>query len=178
MFWGKAIFEGPNNHIVHALHEIPGWVGWMPFAAMAAGFALSYAYYIHAPWLPDATARAFRPLYLFLLNKWYFDELYDFLFVRPVMLISSLISNLDKKGIDRLINGLARGVRVVAVIDDWFDRLFIDGLVNFTAAWTYATGQSLRRVQTGNLRQYVLFIVVGTVALLFVIRWSMAWAAG
>ena len=44
-------------------------------------------YYIAAPWLPAATARAFRPLYLFLLNKWYFDELYDLLFVRPAFWI-------------------------------------------------------------------------------------------
>ena len=65
------------------MHEIPDWVGWAPTLAMLGGFALSYLYYIAAPSLPAATARAFRPVYLFLLNKWYFDELYDWLFVRP-----------------------------------------------------------------------------------------------
>jgi len=82
-FWGKALFEGEHNHILHAIHEIPNWVGWAPTLAMLGGFALSYVYYVAMPSLPAATARAFRPVYLFLLNKWYFDELYDWLFVRP-----------------------------------------------------------------------------------------------
>ncbi len=86
-FWGASLFEAKSNHIMHAMHEIPGWVGFAPFVAMVAGFALSYLYYIQAPWLPAATARAFRPLYLFFLNKWYFDELYDWLFVKPALWI-------------------------------------------------------------------------------------------
>ncbi len=60
-FWGKALFEGEHNHILHAMHEIPDWVGWAPTLAMLGGFALSYLYYIAAPSLPAATARAFRP---------------------------------------------------------------------------------------------------------------------
>ena len=85
-FWATSIFKGKDNHVLHAMHEVPHWVGWAPIIAMLAGFVLAYLYYIPAPWLPAATARAFRPLYLFLLNKWYFDELYDWLFVRPTLL--------------------------------------------------------------------------------------------
>ena len=77
-FWGKALFEGPGNHILHAMHEIPGWVGWSPTVAMAGRLRASPTSTTSpSPSLPAATARAFRPIYLFLLNKWYFDELYD-----------------------------------------------------------------------------------------------------
>ena len=107
-FWGKAIFEGPNNHILHGMHEIPGWVGWMPFAAMAAGLALAYLFYIAKPELPAATARAFAPIYKFLLNKWYIDELYDLLFVRPANAIGRFFWKAGDGGvIDRLIDGTA-----------------------------------------------------------------------
>ena len=53
-FWGKALFEGPHNHIMHAMHEVPELVAWSATIAMVAGFALSYLYYIAAPWLPAA----------------------------------------------------------------------------------------------------------------------------
>ena len=102
-FWGKALFEGEHNHILHAMHEIPDWVGWAPTLAMLCGFALAYLYYMAAPSLPAATARAFRPVYLFLLNKWYFDELYDWLFVRPAFWIGRL---LWKGGDGKIIDGL------------------------------------------------------------------------
>ncbi|HVY43555.1 MAG TPA: NADH-quinone oxidoreductase subunit L [Hyphomicrobiaceae bacterium] len=115
-FWGKSLFEGAANHILHAMHEVPGWVGWAPFAAMVLGFAVAWLYYIRAPWLPAATAKAFRPLYLFLLNKWYFDELYDWLFVRPAKAIGrALWRGGDGATIDGIIDGTAEGVgRVTA----------------------------------------------------------------
>jgi NADH-quinone oxidoreductase subunit L len=47
-FWGKALFEGAHNHILHALHEVPDWVGWAPTLAMLGGFALAYLFYIAA----------------------------------------------------------------------------------------------------------------------------------
>ena len=110
-FWGKALFRGEHNHILHAMHEVPEWVGFAPFLAMVTGFAISYLYYIAAPWLPAATAKAFRPLYLFLLNKWYFDELYDWLFVRPAFALGRLFwKGGDGAIIDGAIDGTAEGV--------------------------------------------------------------------
>jgi NADH-quinone oxidoreductase subunit L len=150
MFWGKAIFEAPNNHIMHALHEIPGWVGWMPFVAMAAGFALSYVYYVYAPWLPEATARTFRPLYLFLLNKWYFDELYDFLFVRPARALGNF---LWRKG----------------------DGAVIDGVIDGTATRVLATANSVGRLQTGFIYHYAFAMLIGLAAL---ITWFMLGTGG
>ena len=140
LFWGKAIFEGPNNHIMHALHEVPKWVVVSPFIAMVAGFALSYLYYIHSPWLPEATATAFRPLYLFLLNKWYFDELYDWLFVRPALAIGRF---LWKKG----------------------DGSVIDGAIDGTADRVVATATAATRLQTGYIYHYAFAMLIGLAAL-------------
>jgi NADH-quinone oxidoreductase subunit L len=140
-FWGKALFEGQNNHILHAMHEVPGWVGWMPFAAMLSGFAIAYLYYMHSPWLPAATAKAFRPLYLFLLNKWYIDELYDFLFVRPAFAIGRMLwKGGDGAVIDRTIDGTAASV----------------GWVTSKAV----------KLQTGYVYHYAFWMLIGLAALL------------
>jgi NADH-quinone oxidoreductase subunit L len=110
-FWGPALFESPENHVMHAMHEVPEWVRWAPFAAMATGFGIAYLYYIVAPGLPAVTAAAFRPLYLFFLNKWYFDELYDLIFVRPAKAIGrALWKGVDGAVIDGTIDGTARAV--------------------------------------------------------------------
>jgi NADH-quinone oxidoreductase subunit L len=71
----------------------------------------------------------------------------------------------DRGLIDKLIDGIAWAARQLAGIDAWIDRTIVDGLVNATANATWNTGLRLRSLQTGRLRQYVVFIVLGTVAL-------------
>ncbi|MEQ9157234.1 MAG: NADH-quinone oxidoreductase subunit L [Roseovarius sp.] len=106
-----AIYMGPGNHVLDDAHHVPVWVKLMPFLAMLLGFATAYQFYIRRPDLPGKLAEVQAPLYQFLLNKWYFDEIYDFLFVRPAMFIGRF---LWKKGdgatIDGFLNGLAMGV--------------------------------------------------------------------
>ena len=140
-FWGASIFEGAHNHILHAMHEIPHWVGFAPFIAMLGGFTIAYLYYIQAPWLPQATAKAFRPVYLFFLNKWYIDELYDLIFVRPAFAIGRL---LWKGGDGTLIDGT------------------IDGTAS-TVGWF--TGRAVR-LQTGYLYNYAFVMLIGVAAIL------------
>jgi NADH-quinone oxidoreductase subunit L len=140
-FWGKAIFNGEHNHILHAMHEVPAWVIWSPTAAMVAGFVIAYAYYIAVPSLPAATANAFRPLYLFLLNKWYFDELYDRIFVKPAFWLGNV---LWKVGDVKIINGL------------------IDG----TAAGVFAVTQRAVRLQTGYVYHYAFVMLIGVALLI------------
>jgi NADH-quinone oxidoreductase subunit L len=136
-FWRASLAEGPHNHIRHAMHEVPEWVPWSPFIAMAAGFGLSYLYYMMAPWLPAATARAFKPLYLFLLNKWYFDELYDAIFVRPAMWLGRL---LWKQGDGTIIDGL--------------------GPDNIAARVLWTTGRVVK-LQTGYVYHYAFAMLIG-----------------
>ena len=146
-FWGKALKNDGHQaaHIMHALHEVPGWVGWAPFVAMVAGFALAYLYYMLAPGLPAATARAFRPLYLFFLNKWYFDELYDWLLVRPAMWIGRA---LWKGG----------------------DGAVIDGTIDGTAATVARATDRVVRLQTGYVYHYAFAMLIGLAA---IITWFM-----
>jgi NADH-quinone oxidoreductase subunit L len=145
-FWGPSLVESPNNHIMHAMHEIPGWVGWAPFIAMLGGFALACLYYILVPSLPALTARMFKPLYLFLLNKWYFDELYDLIFVRPTFWLGRV---LWKGGDGKIIDGLGP-----------------DGIAS-RVLWT--TGRIVK-LQTGYVYHYAFAMLIG-VALL--VTWFM-----
>ncbi len=149
-FWGAALFEGPGNQIIDHMHHVPGWVGWAPFVAMIAGLALSYLYYIAVPSLPAATARAFRPLYLFLLNKWYFDELYDRLFVRPAHAIGRF---LWKVGDGRIIDGLGPDGVAARVLD--------------------ATKAAVR-LQTGYVYHYAFAMLIGLATLLTLIIYRAA----
>ncbi len=140
-FWDKALYTSPSNDILLKFKEVPEWVAWAPTVAMLLGLGLAYLYYIRAPWLPEATARALRPLYLFLLNKWYFDELYNWLFVKPTMAIGRL---LWKRGDGTVIDGT------------------IDGTAK-TVAWM--TGRVVK-LQTGYVYHYAFAMLIGVAALL------------
>jgi NADH-quinone oxidoreductase subunit L len=106
-----AIFIGPENEVIHHAHEAPAWVKVAPFIAMLIGFVMAWLFYIKDTSLPRRLAAQQRPLYLFLLNKWYFDELYDVIFVRPAKWLGNF---LWKKGdgdvIDGTLNGVAMGI--------------------------------------------------------------------
>lgn len=106
-----AIYLGADNHVLHAAHEAPAWVKVSPFVAMLLGLALAYLFYIRKPELPAQLAKQQRPLYLFLLNKWYFDELYAAVFVRPAAAIGRFFwTKGDGMVIDGALNGAAMGL--------------------------------------------------------------------
>ncbi|MDE1174069.1 MAG: NADH-quinone oxidoreductase subunit L [Parvibaculaceae bacterium] len=100
-FWMGAIFHGGDD-ILHKIHHLPAAIEYLPTLMMAIGFVVSWIFYIRRPDLPKALAASQEPIYLFLLNKWYFDELYNFLFVRPAFWIGRL---LWKGGDGRIIDG-------------------------------------------------------------------------
>ncbi len=106
-----ALYFGPDNHVLDDAHAAPVWVKVSPFVAMVLGFALSYLFYIVNPELPKRLAENQRPLYLFLKNKWYFDELYDVVFTRPAKAIGRAFwKRGDGAVIDGIINGVSMGV--------------------------------------------------------------------
>ncbi len=102
-FWGKALFMLPAHGALEAAHHVPLWVKLSPLVVGAAGIALAYFLYMFRPELPSKIAGAFPAVYRFLLNKWYFDELYDRLFVRPAFWLGR---SLWKTGDGAIIDGL------------------------------------------------------------------------
>ncbi len=106
-----AIYMHPDNHVMDDAHHAPTWVKLSPFVAMALGFLTAYWFYILNPAMPAWLASVQRPLYLFLLNKWYFDEIYDLLFVQSAKAIGRFLwSKGDGAVIDGSINGVALGL--------------------------------------------------------------------
>jgi NADH-quinone oxidoreductase subunit L len=106
-----ALYIAPDNTVLDAAHEVPKWVKAAPFIAMLIGFLTAVQFYIRRPDWPARLAENQRPLYLFLLNKWYFDEIYNFLFVRPTLWIGSFLWRRGDGGaIDGAINGVAMGI--------------------------------------------------------------------
>jgi NADH-quinone oxidoreductase subunit L len=113
-FWKGALFTGKDNHILHAMHEVPGWVVASPFIAMVLGFVFALYFYVLRPDIPGKLAAANPVLYRFLLNKWYFDEIYDFLFVKPSMWLGKF---LWKKGDGLVIDGMGPDGISARVVD-------------------------------------------------------------
>jgi NADH-quinone oxidoreductase subunit L len=106
-----ALYIAPENTTLDDAHNVPKWVKVSPFIAMLLGFAVSWLFYIRAPHLPGAFARNLWPVYNFLLNKWYFDEIYDAIFVRPARWLGAFLWRRgDGSVIDGGINGLAMGI--------------------------------------------------------------------
>jgi NADH-quinone oxidoreductase subunit L len=133
--------EHAPNTMINAAHLVPTWVKVAPFVAMLIGFGLAWLFYIKDPSLPRRLATQQRPLYLFLLNKWYFDELYDWVFVRPAKWLGGF---LWKKGDGAVIDGSLNGVAM--------------GIIPF---FTRLAG----RAQSGYLFHYAFAMVLGIVIL-------------
>ena len=99
-FWKGSLFF--DEHLMHAAHEVPLWVKWMPFTVMAIGLFLAWNSYIRDTSLPAKFVAQFKLLHRFLYNKWYFDELYDILFVKPAFAIGRFFWKRGDEGtIDR-----------------------------------------------------------------------------
>jgi NADH-quinone oxidoreductase subunit L len=141
-FWKGALFTGPDNKILEEIHHVPALIPWLPTIMMAAGFALAYLFYIRDTRRPAALAEQHPFLYRFLLNKWYFDELYDAIFVRPAMRLGRF---LWRTGDQRIIDGLGPDGISARVLD---------------------VTRGVVRVQTGYVYHYAFAMLIG-VAILF-----------
>ncbi len=179
--WTK--WTWPNEHFAHedaqfATIVVPATL--MASASWAGGILLAAAFFWWGTLNPDDVRRQFAPIYNLLVNKWWFDELYDAIFIQPTMVISRLVSSFDKRWIDRFLDNLALGGIWFSKVWEFIaDRTIVDGFVNLFAAWVYSLGTSLHALQTGRIRQYVMFIVIGAVVIFFMISlfWSPTLAA-
>ncbi|WP_272007199.1 NADH-quinone oxidoreductase subunit L [Roseovarius sp. ZX-A-9] len=106
-----AIYMGADNHVMEDAHHAPTWVKVSPFIAMLIGLVTALWFYVWDPSMPRKAAESQRPLYLFLLNKWYFDEIYDALIVNPAKRLGAFLwKRGDGSVIDGTINGVALGI--------------------------------------------------------------------
>ncbi|TWU25876.1 NADH-quinone oxidoreductase subunit L [Bythopirellula polymerisocia] len=155
----------PSEHDSHVpLIKIPA--GIAAFCTALAGVLLASIIYLWRLLNPDELKESFKPLYGFLWNKWYFDELYNYLFVKPTLIVSHCAAWFDRNIIDSILHTSAAICKACSkVVDALFDQTVVDGTVNTLASGTWGLGLWLRKIQTGSLRQYVMFIVIGTVAL-------------
>jgi NADH-quinone oxidoreductase subunit L len=160
-----VLWDGLVVPAEHLSHEpvIKTWAGVAAFSAAMGGLFLATLLYLWRPNAPGEIKQTFLPLYKLLWNKWYFDELYDFVFVKPVLMKARWFAWFDRHAIDGVIHACAAVTKAGSrVVDMLFDRTVVDGSVNTFANWTWDFGLLLRKLQTGSLRQYVLFIVMGT----------------
>ena len=139
-FWNGSIFNAPTNHVLADLETVPVWAEMAPLVFGLAGIGLAYVMYMAFPLLPMQLATKFRGIYLFLLNKWYFDELYDAIFVQPAIRLSRM---LWQTGDATLIDGVPNGLAELAV----------DG------------SRQAVKIQTGSLAVYAFVMLIGVVLL-------------
>ena len=110
-----ALFFGSENKVMEKAHHVPNWVRISPFVAMVFGFSIAWLFYIKFPNLPQRLSLHQRYLYKFLLNKWYFDEIYDVVFVRSFKALGKFLwVRVDGTVIDGTIDGVA--LKVVPLV--------------------------------------------------------------
>ncbi|MCC7475330.1 MAG: NADH-quinone oxidoreductase subunit L [Pirellulales bacterium] len=171
-----------DEHIAHEpemFRAIKMPAGIAAISAALLGIWLATEVYLWRRLSAEKLGNALRPLYQLSWHKWWFDELYDLVFVRPTHAVSGFIAAmLDRGLIDGIIHTLAWLFRGFAVMVSVLgDRLVIDNSVDGFAEKTWNFGLSLRSLQTGRLRQYVMFLVVATVVLFLVAGfWKLALA--
>ena len=137
-FWGSSIFY--NEPLIHAMHGVPYLVRYAAFIVMVIGLFVAWLAYIKDTSIPGKTAEQLGPIYRFLYNKWYFDELYHYLFVVPAFWLGRQFWKLGDVGT--------------------IDRFGPNGI-----AWVVEKGAvGARRFQTGYLYSYALVMLLGLVA--------------
>jgi NADH-quinone oxidoreductase subunit L len=148
-FWGNSIVVSAAHPVLTDVdHGVPFWVSYLPLVAGLIGIALAWYAYIRDTRVPAETARAFEPLYLFLLNKWYFDEIYHFFIVRPVFWLGR---TLWRRGDGNVIDGFGP-----------------DGVAEATIDLSVRAS----RLQSGYVYQYAFAIVIGVTIF---ISWFLFW---
>jgi NADH-quinone oxidoreductase subunit L len=150
---------------IHHAHR----VGVIVLAVALIGLVFALLIYYYRKLDPSDAKEEFPRLHAFLLHKWYFDEIYSAVVVRPALVVAHWLKVFDLYVIDGAIHAIAGASVWVSKWDGIFDRNIIDGLVNLVGNTTYAVGAGFRRIQTGFLRSYVLFLVLAAVSIFVVL---------
>jgi NADH-quinone oxidoreductase subunit L len=145
-FFRQALTLGPSEKLFESAENLPLTLSLLPTVMMIGGFLVAYQFYIRRPDMPEALARDQNLLYRFLLNKWYFDEIYDFLLVQPALWVGRLFW---KGGDGFIIDGFGPDGVSARVLD---------------------VTRNVIRLQTGYLYHYAFAMLIGVAA---AITWFM-----
>jgi NADH-quinone oxidoreductase subunit L len=154
--------EAMPRGLAHAHHS---HAGGLAMGLVIAAFVFATLVYYYRVLDPSEVPAQFPAVYRFLLHKWYFDEAYSALLVRPALRVAGWCRWFDAYVIDGIINWLGRFTIVVSRESGRTDRYVVDGLANLIARVCQAIGNGLRGVQTGYIRSYVLFLVLAAVGI-------------
>ena len=165
---GSPLMGNGFHHFVHFEEggvEPSGMVMALSILVGLVGIFLAWLLYYRQAWDPRKLIKAAPGAYRFLLNKWYFDEVYQAGVVRPVLGLSKVLAWIDLRGVDGGVNGVAWVAVLISKIKCLFDIYIVDGLVNLSGAFFMALGQVGRKVQTGLVQNYALVLLFGVVIL-------------
>jgi len=157
------------EHDAHIAHTAHTYAMYSSVAVGSLGIFLAFVVYSFGWINPDRVANRLKPLYTFLLNKWYFDELYEATFVNGSKAFSRALAWFDLNVVDGLVNLAARLGIFLSWLIGVFDNKVVDGAVDGVANVTIASGSVLRRFQTGKLYHYI-FALAGGALLIFLIK--------
>jgi len=152
--------------------------GALAIGAVALGLVFATLVYFYGVLNAAQTKEEFAPLHAFLINKWYFDELYSVLLVRPALVVAQWCKTTDLLGIDSVLHALAYSTKWLSWLDGRFDSGVIDGLANLIANVTGRIGTRLRNVETGYLRSYMLFMVLAIIGIAIALSYVVMAVAG
>jgi NADH-quinone oxidoreductase subunit L len=155
-----------DEHIAHVAHK---WAMILSVVFAFSGIGLAFVVYSFG-WIdPDRVANAVHPVYVFLKNKWYFDELYDKTAIAWTIGLSRAMAWFDNNIVDGLVNLVGRLGVWASFLVGKFDNAVVDGAVNGVATVTIESGSFIRRLQTGKLYHYV-FVLAGGVLIIFLVK--------
>jgi NADH-quinone oxidoreductase subunit L len=158
-----------TEHDVHIAHMAHSYAMYSSVAVGTLGIFLGFVVYLFGWINPARVANSVKPLYNFLLNKWYFDELYDKTVIGGSISLSKFLAWFDLHVVDGLVNLAAQLGVFASFLVGKFDDYVVDGAVNGVANATIGGGSILRRLQTGKLYHYV-FVLAGGALVIFLIK--------
>jgi NADH-quinone oxidoreductase subunit L len=166
-----AALAAPGNEIFEeALHHAHGTAMVLSFLVAGTGILVAFATYRWKKISADAVAVRLAPLHRFLMNKWGFDDLYNTVVVDGLLSVTRGLRWFDNTIIDGAVNGAGWVTNITSFVSGKFDSIVVDGIVNLVAYLSGLLGLVLRKVQTGRVQTYVLFVVFSVLVLYFVFR--------
>jgi len=137
-------------------------------AIAVSGILLAYVVYRRGWVSAEKAAKVLRPLYVLSYRKYFVDEFYHAVVIRPVILFARGLFAFDLAVIDGAVNGTASITVFLSKVKGWFDLHVVDGAVNGVAWLSTFFGSRMRTIQTGYIQQYAFVFVFGFVALIVV----------